>query len=172
MKLGTGIGGWPGAGGEAARQAEEARFDYVSCGELAHDSILTMTVAGLATSSIELVTGVTIAFPRSPMVLAMEAWDLQQMTKGRFSIGLGSQVKGHNERRFGGQRFPPAPRMKEFIQMMKAVWDTWQDRKKAEFLGKYYRFTLMTPNLEKSCMRCRCRASGRRCVRRSRTTTC
>ena len=146
MKLGTGIGGWPAEATDQARRAEAEGYDFATCGELAHDSILTMTVAGLATSKIELQTSVTIAFPRSPMVLAMEAWDLQHLTKGRFSIGLGSQVKGHNERRFGGTWTAPAPRMREFIQMMKAVWDSWQNGKKPEFLGKSYRYTLMTPN--------------------------
>ncbi len=146
MRLGTGVGGWPGAAGAVAQQAERDGFDYLTCGELAHDSILTMTVAGLATQKIEVQTSVTIAFPRSPMVLAMEAWDLQQMTRGRFAIGLGSQVKGHNERRFGGTWTAPAPRMREYIQMMKAIWDSWQNGTKAEFLGKSYRYTLMTPN--------------------------
>ena len=146
MKLGTGIGGWPAQAAEQACAAEADGFDFASCGELAHDSLLTMTVAGVATQRIALQTSVTIAFPRSPMVLAMEAWDLQHLTKGRFSIGLGSQVKGHNERRFGGIWTAPAPRMREFIQMMKAVWGSWQHGTKPEFLGKSYRYTLMTPN--------------------------
>ncbi len=146
MRLGTGVGGWMSGVAEGASKAEARGFDYVSCGELAHDSMLTMATAAGATERIELHTSVTIAFPRSPMVLAMEAWDLQEYSKGRFTIGLGSQVKGHNERRFGGTWSAPAPRMKEYIQMMKAVWDCWQDGKPAEFLGKHYRFTLMTPN--------------------------
>ncbi|MCB1647100.1 MAG: TIGR03617 family F420-dependent LLM class oxidoreductase [Pseudomonadales bacterium] len=146
MRVGTGIGGWLDSVPAAAKQAEAQGYDYLTCGELAHDSILTMTVAGTATERIDLMTSVTIAFPRSPMVLAMEAWDLQKFTRGRFSIGLGSQVKGHNERRFGGSWSAPAPRMKEYIQMMKAIWDSWQDGKPAEFLGKNYRYTLMTPN--------------------------
>lgn len=148
MKVGTGTGGWLKDVGAAARQAEDQGYDYVTCGELAHDSMLTMTVAAGATERIELTTGVTIAFPRSPMVLAMEAWDLQAYSQGRFNIGLGSQVKGHNERRFGGTWSPPAPRMKEYIQMMKAVWDSWQEGAKAEFLGKHYTYTLMTPNFD------------------------
>lgn len=146
MKLGTGIGGWPGDAPAQAQKAEANGYDYVTCGELAHDSMILMALAGNATSSIELQTSVTIAFPRSPMVLAMEAWDIQQMTEGRFTIGLGSQVKGHNERRFGGSWSPPAPRMKEYIQMMNAIWSSWQDGDKAEYLGKEYRYTLMTPN--------------------------
>jgi probable F420-dependent oxidoreductase len=146
MKLVTGIGGWPVEAGERGLAAEAAGYDIVTCGELAHDSILTMALAANATARIELMTSVTIAFPRSPMVLAMEAWDIQRLAKGRFSIGLGSQVKGHNERRFGGTWSAAAPRMKEYIQMMKAIWDSWQDGTPADFLGKEYRYTLMTPN--------------------------
>ena len=108
MKVVTGIGGWPGDAPAQAERAEANGFDVVTCGELAHDSILTMALAATTTSEIELQTSVTIAFPRSPMVLAMEAWDIQQLSKGRFCIGLGSQVKGHNERRFGGTWAPPA----------------------------------------------------------------
>jgi probable F420-dependent oxidoreductase len=146
MKLVTGVGGWPDTAGAQAKAAEENGYDMVTCGELSHDSILTMALAGNATDQIELMTSVTIAFPRSPMVLAMEAWDIQRLTKGRFSIGLGSQVKGHNERRFGGSWSAAAPRMKEYIQMMKAIWSSWQDGEPADFIGKQYRYTLMTPN--------------------------
>ena len=146
MRLGTGVGGWLKDIPNAAKQAETDGFDYISCGELSHDSMLTMTVAAGATKTIDTMTSVTIAFPRSPMVLAMEAWDLAAYSGGRFHIGLGSQVKGHNERRFGGTWTAPAPRMKEYIQMMKAIWDCWQNGTTPEFLGKHYRFTLMTPN--------------------------
>lgn len=145
MKVVTGIGGNPESITSQAQRVEETGFDIVTCGELAHDSIVTMTLAAAATQRIGLQTSVTIAFPRSPMVLAMEAWDLQRLSKGRFTIGLGSQVKGHNERRFGGTWSAPAPRMREYIQMMRAVWDTWQDGIRAEFLGKHYTYTLMTP---------------------------
>lgn len=146
MKLSTTIGGWPGSAPAQAQKAEKNGYDMVSCGELAHDSMLTMALAATQTEKIELMTSVTIAFPRSPMVLAMEAWDIQQLSKGRFNIGLGSQVKGHNERRFGGTWSAAAPRMKEYIQMMKKIWDSWQDGSPADFIGKEYRYTLMTPN--------------------------
>ena len=146
MKVITGVGGWPAQIPEQARAAEAAGFDCITCGELAHDSLLIMTMAATATERIGLQTSVTIAFPRSPMVLAMEAWDLQHLSGGRFILGLGSQVKGHNERRFGGTWSPPAPRMREYIRMMRAVWDSWQDGAPAEFLGKQYTYTLMTPN--------------------------
>ena len=146
MKVVTGVGGWPSAIAAQAQKAEADGFDSITCGELAHDSVLTMTVAATATERIGLQTSVTIAFPRSPMVLAMEAWDLQHLSGGRFCLGLGSQVKGHNERRFGGTWAPPAPRMREYIRMMHAVWDSWQDGKPPQFLGKHYTYTLMTPN--------------------------
>ena len=145
MKVVTGVGGVPESIASQASSAEASGFDVATCGELAHDSIVTMTIAATATEKIDLQTSVTIAFPRSPMVLAMEAWDLQRLSKGRFTLGLGSQVKGHNERRFGGTWSAPAPRMREYIQMMHAIWDSWQNGAKPEFLGKHYRFTLMTP---------------------------
>ncbi len=147
MKVGTGVGGWLESVPAAARRADDMGYDFVSCGELQHDSILTMTVAAQNSERVQLETSVTIAFPRSPMVLAMEAWDIQHFSKGRFILGLGSQVKGHNERRFGMPWVPgPATRMKEYIQMLKAIWDTWQNGAKPAFVGKTYQFTLMTPN--------------------------
>jgi probable F420-dependent oxidoreductase len=146
MKLVTGIGGRPETIIAQAQRAEATGYDVMTCGELAHDSIVTMTLGLSATQAIDAMTSVTIAFPRSPMVLAMQAWDLQRFSGGRFSIGLGSQVKGHNERRFGGTWSPAAPRMKEYIQTMKAIWNSWQDGAPADFIGKTYRYTLMTPN--------------------------
>ncbi|HZT67785.1 MAG TPA: TIGR03617 family F420-dependent LLM class oxidoreductase [Acidimicrobiales bacterium] len=146
MRLMAGIGGWPKAAGEAAKRAEDEGYDIVSCGELAHDSIVTMAMAAATTQRIELQTAVTIAFPRSPMVLAMEAWDLHHYSGGRFSLGLGTQVKGHNERRFGGTWSAPAPRMREYIDMMRAAWDSWQNGTEPSFVGQSYRYTLMTPN--------------------------
>ena len=80
MKLGTGVGGWLTEVAATAAKAEANGYDILSCGELSHDSVLTMTVAATATKRIDLQTSVTIAFPRSPMVLAMEAWDLQVNT--------------------------------------------------------------------------------------------
>jgi probable F420-dependent oxidoreductase len=147
MKVGAGIGGWLQGVPEAARRAEAQGYDFVTCGELSHDSVLTMTVAAANTERVELQTSVTIAFPRSPLVLAYEAWDIQAFSKGRFSLGLGSQVKGHNERRFGMPWVPgPATRMKEYITFLKAAWDTFQNGTRPSFIGKTYQFTLMTPN--------------------------
>lgn len=154
MKITSGVGGWPGGVGEQAQAAEAAGYDIIGCGELSHDSIVTMTLAAAATEKIGIQTSVTIAFPRSPFVLAMQSWDIQQLSNGRFTIGLGSQVKGHNVRRFGGTWSPPGPRMREYIQMMRAVWDSWQNGSQPEFLGKHYTYTLMTPNFNPGPLSC------------------
>jgi len=90
-------------------------------------------------------TGVAIAFPRSPIVTASTAWDLQALSKGRLLLGLGTQVKGHNVRRFGIPWGPPGPRLREYILALRAIWDCWQNGSKLDFRGQYYTHTLMTP---------------------------
>jgi len=146
MKVGTGFGGdWLTTVADAVRRAEELGYDSVSTPETGHDSMLTAALGAAATQRIEIQTGVTIAFPRSPTVLAMESWDIQHLSKGRFAIGLGSQVKGHNINRFSVAWGPPAPRMKEYIQMMRAVWKSFQTGETPDFVGQHYHFTLMTP---------------------------
>jgi probable F420-dependent oxidoreductase len=147
MKIGTGFGGgWLDRVAEQARRAEELGYDYAGTPETQHDSMLTAALAASATERIGIQTSVTIAFPRAPMILAMEAWDIQHLSKGRFTLGLGSQVKGHNERRFSTPWSPPAPRMKEYIQTLKAIFASFQDGEKPNFAGKHYQYRLMTPN--------------------------
>ena len=148
MKIGGGFGGgWLTEVAESARRAEELGYDYASTPETQHDSILAATLAAANTTRLEIQTSVTIAFPRSPTVLAMEAWDIQHLSKGRFTLGLGSQVKGHNQNRFSVEwTAGAATRMKEYIQMMRAVWKSFETGEKPEYLGKLYHFTLMTPN--------------------------
>jgi alkanesulfonate monooxygenase SsuD/methylene tetrahydromethanopterin reductase-like flavin-dependent oxidoreductase (luciferase family) len=85
----------------AAREAEAAGYDAVMTVELGHDVFAALAIAAMATERVELTPSVAVAFPRSPTVLASQAWDLQANSHGRFVLGLGSQVKGHNERRFG-----------------------------------------------------------------------
>ena len=85
----------------AARNAEAAGYDAVMTVELGHDVFAALAIAAMATERVELTPSVAVAFPRSPTVLASQAWDLQANSRGRFVLGLGSQVKGHNERRFG-----------------------------------------------------------------------
>jgi probable F420-dependent oxidoreductase len=146
MKVTTGFGEtWLGSIKDQVQRAEAAGFDGITTGELKHNSILSLTLAAEHTERMELATGVTIAFPRSPMVMAQTAWDLQEFSKGRINIGLGSQVRGHNIKRFGGNWTPPAKRMEGYIGMMRAVWRSWQFGEKPDFVSDDYRFTLMTP---------------------------
>ncbi len=104
-----------------------------------------MTLAAEHTERIRIASSVAIAFPRSPMIVAGMAWSLQQMAGGRISLGLGPQVKGHNEQRFSVPWSPPGPRMREYIQSVRAIWDCWQNGGPLRFHGEHYAFSLMTP---------------------------
>jgi probable F420-dependent oxidoreductase len=131
--------------GPAARQAEEDGFDCVSASELKHDPFTPLAFAALATERVQLVTSVAIAFPRSPMIVANQAWDLHTHSRGRFVIGLGSQVKAHNERRFSVPWIAPAARMGEYADALRAIFRCWEHGEKLDYRGRYYSFTLMTP---------------------------
>ena len=131
--------------GPAARQAEEDGIDCVSSHELKHDPFTPLAFAAMATERVQLVTSVAIAFPRSPMIVANQAWDLHRHSKGRFVVGLGSQVKAHNERRFSVPWIAPAARMGEYVEALRAIFRCWEFGEKLNFQGKYYNFTLMTP---------------------------
>ena len=132
--------------GPAAAAAEAAGYDGVVTQENRHDPFLPLVAAGLATERIELHTGIAIAFARSPMSVANMAWDLAGATGGRFTIGLGPQVRAHNERRFSVPWSPPAPRMREYVQALRAIFRCWKTGEKLAYEGQHYRFTLMTPN--------------------------
>jgi probable F420-dependent oxidoreductase len=129
----------------AARAAEEMGFDAVWTAETSHDPYFPVALAAEHTQGIKLGTSIAVAFPRSPLVHAMSAWDLQALSGGRFILGLGTQVKGHNERRFGVKWESPGPRLREMIEMIRAAWQTFQSGKPPRFTGKFYNFTLMTP---------------------------
>lgn len=132
--------------GQQAARLEAIGYDVLTTQENRHDPYLPMAVAAVSTSSATLATSVAIAFPRSPMVAANVGWDLQRASKGRFELGLGSQVKGHNERRFSVPWSAPAPRMEEYVAAVKAIWATWANGEPLAFEGEHYRFSLMTPN--------------------------
>jgi probable F420-dependent oxidoreductase len=132
--------------GAAAVVIEAEGYDGVVAMENKHDPFLALAVAGAQTERIELHTGVAIAFARTPMAVANVGWDLAGSTGGRFVIGLGSQVRAHNERRFSVPWTPPAPRMREYVQVLRAIWRCWKTGEKPAFEGQHYRFTLMTPN--------------------------
>jgi probable F420-dependent oxidoreductase len=132
--------------GAAARAIEAEGYDGVVATENKHDPFLALAIAGTQTRRIELHTGVAIAFARTPMAVAGVGWDLAGATGGRFVIGLGSQVRAHNERRFSVPWTPPAPRMREYVRVLRAIWRCWKTGEKPGFEGQHYRFTLMTPN--------------------------
>lgn len=129
----------------AARAAEEAGFDGVWTAETAHDAYLPLAIAAEHTTKLKLGTSIAVAFPRSPLAHAMLAWDLQALSAGRFMLGLGTQVRAHNERRFGIKWEKPVKRLREMIQVIRASWDTFQNNTRPSFKGEFYEFTLMTP---------------------------
>jgi probable F420-dependent oxidoreductase len=129
----------------AARELEELGYDGVFTAETSHDPFLPITLAALETERIELATGIAVAFARNPMSTAVIGNDLQLYTKGRFILGLGSQIKPHIEKRFSMPWSEPAKRMREFILAMRAIWACWKDGDKLDFRGEFYRHTLMTP---------------------------
>jgi probable F420-dependent oxidoreductase len=132
--------------GPFAASAEVAGFDSLMTVELAHDPFAPLAFAALATERIELTPSIAVAFPRSPTVIASQAWDLQANSNGRFVLGLGSQVRGHNERRFGIAWSPPAPRLRDYVRALRAIWRSWETGENLDYRGEHYKLTLMTPD--------------------------
>jgi probable F420-dependent oxidoreductase len=132
------------AAGTAAR-LEAAGYSGAWTAETNHDPFLPLAAASTSTSEIELGTSIAVAFARNPMLLANIGWDLQAMSQGRFVLGLGSQIKPHITKRFSMEWSRPAARMREMIQAIRAIWDTWQHGVPLDFRGEFYRHTLMTP---------------------------
>ena len=128
-----------------ARQAEAHGFDALWSSETQHDPFLPLALAAEHTTRITLGTAIAVAFARSPTSLAQAAWDLQKLSGGRFVLGLGTQVKAHIERRFGMAWDRPAPRLREYILAIRALWHCWQTGEKLNFRGEFFKLTLMTP---------------------------
>lgn len=133
-----------GAAG-AATQAEEMGYDGFFSAETQYDPFFPLAFAAEAAQSLELGTAIAVAFPRSPMVMAMASWDLARLSRGKFILGLGTQVRGHITRRFSTEWTSPGPRLKDYILSMRAIWDTWQNAVPLRYEGEFYKFTLMTP---------------------------
>ncbi len=128
-----------------ARWAEGIGHDGLWSIETAHDPFMQLALAAADTTRVNLGTAIAVAFPRNPTVLAHTCWDLQANSNGRFILGLGTQVKGHNERRFGVPFVSPVKKLREMILAMRAVWDCWQNGTPLRFEGEFYRLTMMTP---------------------------
>ncbi len=132
--------------GEHARMLEEVGYDSVITPEAGHDPFLPLMIIAEHTNKMRFGTGVAIAFPRSPFVTAQIAWDLQRFSGGRFMLGLGTQVKGHNERRYStAWPSPPGPRLREYILCLKAIFKTFQTGARPDYQGQHYQFTLISP---------------------------
>ena len=146
MKVDGGIGyGFKREVGQSAKALEDAGYDGAWSAETAHDPFFPLLLAAQDTNRLELGTGITVAFARSPMIVAQIANDLQLASEGRFLLGLGSQIKPHIEKRFSMPWSKPAARMREYVLAMRAIWDAWHNGTKLDFKGEFYTHTLMTP---------------------------
>ena len=136
-----------GAIAAAGERAERLGFDVVNTPEAGHDPFLPLPIVAEHTRRIRLGTNVAVAFPRSPLATAQVAWDLQHLSGGRFQLGLGTQVKGHIERRYATPwSGAPGPRLREYILCMQAMFKSFQNpREPVYFEGEHYRYTLMSP---------------------------
>lgn len=130
---------------EQARKLEAIGYDCIWTSETQHDPFLPLAVAAPATSSIKLGTSIAVAFPRSPMITAYTAWDIQNASPGRFILGLGSQVRAHIQRRFSIKFESPGPKLREVVLALRAIWECWQNGTPLRFKGEFYNFDLMTP---------------------------
>ncbi len=130
---------------QSAKEVEAAGYSGAWTAETAHDPFLPLVLAAEHTEKIELGTSIAVAFARNPMLLANLGWDLQAYSKGRFILGLGSQIKPHIEKRFSMEWSHPARRMREMVLAIRAIWDTWENGTKLDFRGEFYKHTLMTP---------------------------
>jgi len=145
MKVDGNVGWELSKVGEQARELEEMGYSGILSAETSHDPFLPLAFAAQGTERIDLMTGIAVAFARTPMVLANIGHDLNAASEGRFVLGLGSQIRPHITKRFSMPWSHPAARMREFILAMRAIWANWHKGEPLQFTGKFYQHTLMTP---------------------------
>jgi len=145
MKVDTGISHQLEKISAQVQAAESMGYDGVRTAEMNHDPFFPLLLAAEHSDKLELATSIAVAFARSPMNLANIGHDLNAYSKGRFTLGLGSQIKPHITKRFSMQWGAPAAQMRELVLAMRAIWANWYEGAQLEFVGKYYRHTLMTP---------------------------
>ena len=145
MKVDGGLMGDLAQVPERARALEAAGYDGLMTAETAHDPFLPLVLAAEHTERIDLMTSISVAFARTPMLLANVGHDLNANSKGRMILGLGSQIRPHITRRFSMPWSHPARRMREYILAMRAIWDAWYTGEKLDFRGEFYTHSLMTP---------------------------
>ncbi len=130
---------------EQARRAESLGYDGITMLELTVPPTLSAVASALNSTRIDLLTGIFVAFPRSPMATAYDAWSIQSLSNGRFQLGLGAQTKSHLSRRWSTEVVPPVPRMREYVESLRAIWDCWQNGTRLAYEGEHYRFSMMIP---------------------------
>ena len=145
MKLDATISAEPVEAARVAAELESLGYDGVWTPETQHDPYLPLAAATVTTSRLTLGTAIATAFTRSPMVTAMAAWDLQRASRGRFVLGLGTQVRAHNVRRFSVEWSSPAPRLRELVEALRHIWGAFQGEHRLRFRGEHYRHDLMPP---------------------------
>ena len=135
----------PGEIAAHAARAEAVGFDGLQVPDAIHDGLLLSAMALAATQKLIVGTGVLVAFPRSPMTVAVASWDLQQMSGGRFELGLGTQIKQNIEERYSAKWVSPVPQLREYVQSLKAIFYSFQSGERLNFQGEHYRFTRLQP---------------------------
>jgi probable F420-dependent oxidoreductase len=131
--------------GTRAAAIERLGFDGTFSFEGPHGPFLPLVLAAQHTTWLELSTAIAVAFGRSPMTTAQDAADLRRISRGRFTLGLGSQIKPHIERRYSMPWSRPAARMEEYVRAVRAIWRSWSGDEPLDFHGEFYRHDLMTP---------------------------
>jgi probable F420-dependent oxidoreductase len=137
-----------------AQRAEAMGYTGLNVPDAVHDGLLLAQAALGATKRLKVATSVLVAFPRSPMVVAHAAWDLQSFSDGRFELGLGSQVRGNIVGRYSTAWVPPVPRMREYVLSLRGIFDRWQHGKPLAFEGEHYKFTRMQPFFDPGPLAC------------------
>ena len=135
----------PGEIGAHAARAEAMGFDGLQVPDALHDGLLLAAMALHATRRLIVGTGVLVAFPRSPMTVAVASWDLQKMSGGRFELGLGTQIRQNIEQRYSARWDSPVPQLREYVQSLRAIFHSFQTGEKLDFRGEHYTFTRLQP---------------------------
>ncbi|MFT7654784.1 MAG: putative F420-dependent oxidoreductase [Limisphaerales bacterium] len=125
--------------------AEEVGYRTILMEETKDDPFQVLALAAQATQRVHIGTSVAIAFARSPFVVAQAAWTAQKISKGRFELGLGSQVRGHIRRRFGLEWHAPGPWMRDYVGAVKAIWQSWQNETPLDYASERYNLNLNVP---------------------------
>ena len=139
---------------EPVKKIEAMGFESIYISERKHDPFMQLAVAAVNSEKVKIGPEIALTFPRNPMVLAYTSWDLQRASNGRFVLGLGTQVKAHNERRFGLKWEKPAAKLREYILCIQAIWDAWQNGTELNFQGEFFNINLMTPMFDPGPLDC------------------